>query len=425
MNEHDVAQLIDVPVLQGLMESLHRATGIKHALMDLDNTILSATGWAKACTDYHRANPRSCERCLESDRYIFKHLGDGGYVGYTCLNGLADYAVPVFVNGEHVANMFTGQILHAPPDMAYFRRQAKEFGFDEQPYLDAIRQIPIVPKEHMPDIMAFLKGIAEFLGRQGAARHQLQKEIADRRQAEELARQRSEELQAAYKELEAFSFSVSHDLRVPLRAIDGFSRMLEEDYADKLGDEGKRMIDVVRSNAQRMNRLIEDILAFSRTGRAEMRMSRVDMAELAGDVWNELASSMEGRNVAINIGILPAVQGDSALLRQVFVNLFSNAIKFTRLRDDARIDVEARTEGGEQVFCVRDNGVGFDMKYYDKLFGVFQRLHSLEDFEGTGIGLAIVKRIITRHGGRVWADANVGQGAAFSFSLPERKDESQ
>jgi PAS domain S-box-containing protein len=235
---------------------------------------------------------------------------------------------------------------------------------------------------------------------------------------EQRVQSRTSELQAANHELEAFSYSVSHDLRSPLRAIDGFSNILMEDYAAKLDDEGKRLVNIVRDNALRMARLIDDILAFSRLGRKELAQQEVDMSRLASETAADLASSWAGREVKLEIGPLPPAHGDSAMLRQVWVNLLSNAIKFTRNRKVAQIAVSGQIEGGELVYCLRDNGAGFDMQYYNKLFGVFSRLHSVEEFEGTGAGLAIVKRIVSRHGGRVWAEGKVNEGATFWFTLP-------
>jgi len=235
---------------------------------------------------------------------------------------------------------------------------------------------------------------------------------------------RTAELETANKELEAFSYSVSHDLRAPLRAIDGFSRILLEDYVDKLDDEGRRLLNVVRDNTSRMAQLIDDILKFSRTGRAEMTVAEIDMEKLARDVFAELQKPwVDSTKLQIEIDRLPGAFGDSALIRQVFVNLLSNAIKFSRNRDPARIKVGFSIEGDEAVYYVKDNGAGFDMQFADKLFGVFQRLHAVTEFEGTGIGLAIVKRIITRHGGRVWAEGKVNEGATIYFSLPRRGEE--
>ena len=255
------------------------------------------------------------------------------------------------------------------------------------------------------------------------------RDITERRQAETELRalknelgqrvvERTRQLEAANKELEAFAYSVSHDLRTPLRAIDGFSRILLDEYTDKLDEEGRRLLNVVRDNTCRMGQLIDDMLKFSRTGRVELTLSLIDMEKLALDVFEELRPPDAGDSLQLEMEAIPPVMGDSAMMRQVFVNLLSNAIKFSHSRDIARIKVGGAIAGGEAVYYVTDNGVGFDSQYVDKLFGVFQRLHSVNEFEGTGIGLAIVKRIITRHGGRVWAEGEVGKGATIHFTLP-------
>jgi signal transduction histidine kinase len=233
--------------------------------------------------------------------------------------------------------------------------------------------------------------------------------------------ERTRKLQEANKELEAFSYSVSHDLRAPLRAIDGFSRILLEDYANKFDDDGKRVLDVIRSNTQNMGRLIDDLLAFSRLSRKQMEVSPVNMSELAHDVFQQLKPGLVGQKIQFSLGPLPDTTGDPALIRQVFVNLLSNAAKYSRPRAETVIEVDGRRENGNCIYSVRDNGVGFDMTYAAKLFGVFQRLHSVEEFEGTGVGLAIVQRIVHRHGGRVWAEGKVDEGATFYFSLPKEK----
>jgi two-component system sensor kinase len=207
-------------------------------------------------------------------------------------------------------------------------------------------------------------------------------------------------------------------LRATLRAIDGFSQILLEDYKDKLDAEGMRLLNVVRDNTSRMGELIDDILKFSRAGRTELSLVEIDMEALAREVYAELSVTDAGSNLQLEIDTIPPALGDKAMLRQVFVNLLSNAIKFSHTGTAPKITVGSLIEGNEVVYFVRDNGVGFDMRYADKLFGVFQRLHGVDEFEGTGIGLAIVKRVVTRHGGRVWAEGKVGEGATMYFSLP-------
>ncbi|WP_041221149.1 PAS domain S-box protein [Deinococcus geothermalis] len=230
---------------------------------------------------------------------------------------------------------------------------------------------------------------------------------------------RTLELQDANRELEAFSYSVSHDLRTPLRHIVGFGDLLRKDAAGHLTPKGERYLSVMTDAAERMSQLIDDLLEFSRMGRQELRRGPVDLSAVVREVWQNLEPDRAGRNVQFDLGPLPTVQGDAALLTQVFANLLSNALKYTRTREQAQVSVMAQESPQEVTVTVRDNGVGFDPRYADKLFGVFQRLHRAEEFEGTGIGLANVRRIVTRHGGRVRAEAVPGQGAAFSVTLPK------
>ncbi len=235
---------------------------------------------------------------------------------------------------------------------------------------------------------------------------------------EERIRERTAQLEAANKELESFSYSVSHDLRAPLRAVDGFSQALLEDFEPLLPERGRKYLNTIREGAQRMGNLIDDLLSFSRLSRAALARRTVDTARLVEGALTELAFMREGRNVDLRIDALPPCEGDPALLKQVWLNLLSNALKYSRRRDPAVIEVGCiRKDGEETVYFVRDNGAGFDMRYAGKLFGVFQRLHRAEEYEGTGVGLAIVQRVIHRHGGRIWAESEVDRGAVFYFTL--------
>ncbi len=249
----------------------------------------------------------------------------------------------------------------------------------------------------------------------------LYRRLVEAHEGERRERRRVQEktvqLEAANKELDAFSYSVSHDLRAPLRAIDGYSRMLEEDSGPTLGEEGRRLLGVVRSSSRRMGQLIDDLLAFSRLGQQEPARARIDMTRLAQSTAAELAREYPAAGVTV--GELPMALADHALLKQVWLNLIGNALKYSSKRDPGRVEIGGRAEGAENVYWVRDNGVGFDMRYGSKLFGVFQRLHSQDEFPGTGVGLAIVQRVILRHRGRVWAEARPQEGACFYFALPQ------
>ena len=261
----------------------------------------------------------------------------------------------------------------------------------------------------------------------------ISRDITDQRHAEEEIRNlnvdlesrvsaRTAELEGALRELESFSYSISHDLRSPLRAIAGYAKIIEEDYAAQIDAEGKRLLDRIAGGAIRMGELIDDLLDFSRIGRAELKKMPIEMTGLVREVLGEMPEAGSGHRLQMRIAELPAAVADRGLLRQVWTNLLSNAIKYSRQRDPATIEVGGAIEGNEAHYFVRDNGVGFDMQYAGKLFQVFQRLHRDPAFEGTGVGLAIVARVVQRHGGRVWAEAAPDKGATFHFTLPSRGD---
>lgn len=281
---------------------------------------------------------------------------------------------------------------------------------EETTYITA-RNIPL------PDRALMISTVWDVTARKRAedALRQLNAELEQR-----VAR-RTAQLEVANRELEAFAYSVSHDLRAPLRAIDGFSRILQEDYGDRLDAEGQRLFGIVRSNAQKMDQLITDLLALSRVTRSDLIRQRLDMTALARAVYDDLADPAVQAQFTFTLAPLPEATGDPVLMRLVWVNLISNAIKYTRPKADRRIEIGGYRQGNEHIYFVKDTGVGFNPDYAHKLFGVFQRLHKAEDFEGTGVGLAIVQRVIQRHGGRVWADGQLDRGAAFYFSLPRRE----
>jgi PAS domain S-box-containing protein len=236
--------------------------------------------------------------------------------------------------------------------------------------------------------------------------------------------ERTSQLESANKELEAFAYSVSHDLRAPLRAIDGYTRILVEDYQKSFDTEGKRVCSVIRDETRRMGQLIDDLLAFSRLSKLIIHPSSIDLAALAQDVFNELTAPENRKRIDFQVSSIPSVQGDPVLLHQVFVNLISNAIKFSSKRENAIIEIGSKENDGETVYYIRDNGAGFDMQYKPKLFGVFQRLHSEKEFEGNGVGLAIVQRVLNRHGGRIWADGEPDKGATFYFTIQGKGNKS-
>jgi two-component system, sensor histidine kinase and response regulator len=245
----------------------------------------------------------------------------------------------------------------------------------------------------------------------------LRKENAELHAREKI---KSAELAAAYHDLESFSYSISHDLRAPLRSMDGFAGILESEFADQLGEEGRRIIGVIRAGSRKMDELIVSLLEFSRVGRSALELDRVDMTMLAESAAAEIKALHTSPQALIEISDLPAIDADAILIRQVWCNLIGNGLKYSAKRALPKISVRGHVDNREAIYEVEDNGAGFDMQYADKLFGVFQRLHSSDDFAGTGVGLAIVQRIITRHGGRIWAQGSPDAGACFRFALPMR-----
>jgi light-regulated signal transduction histidine kinase (bacteriophytochrome) len=294
----------------------------------------------------------------------------------------------------------------------------------------------VISKQELPSFFVFLAWavlIASFAevrhrveGALGHARDRLQAEVEQgKQQAHEIRRlnqeltKRAGELESSNKELESFAYSVSHDLRAPLRHAVGFSELLQKQAASLLDEKSRRYVNIILESSKRMGALIDDLLAFSRIGRAETRKTPVNLEQLVKEVVAEIGEETKGREIVWKINPLPACYGDSSMLRLVFANLVSNAVKFTRRRTQAEVEIGcANADKDEVEVFVRDNGAGFDMQYANKLFGVFQRLHLAEEFEGTGIGLATVQRIVHRHGGKVRAEGVVDQGATFYFSLP-------
>ncbi len=276
-----------------------------------------------------------------------------------------------------------------------------------------------------PVVSGILRAKVDVFVELAIMRQELQDEIHERaRIAVEITKlnmaleQRNEDLLAANEDLETFGHSVSHDLRMPLRHIQGFATMLEDSIAGNLVPEDQRRLKLIRESASRMSQLIDDLLKFSRIGRVELRKSPVDMRELVRATIDSLRPEFNNRQVQWKVGSLPGVAGDRNLLAQVWTNLLANSLKYTRPRAAAHIEVDSVQHEKELVFYVRDNGVGFNMAYSEKLFGVFQRLHHASEFEGTGVGLANVRKIVQRHGGRTWAEAEEGKGATLYFSLP-------
>ena len=408
----ELAELLDLPVIQSLAENFYKLAHVPMFILDLKGKPVVAVGWQEICTKFHRVHPDTCKNCMESDRELSEGVAPGNFKLYKCKNNMWDVVTPITVGGQHVGNLFSGQFFFTDEPLNYdvFRSQAKQHGFDEDTYIAALESAPRLSREAVNAGMEFFIKFSQVLSQVSYSSIKLA------RSAEE-TRRINAELAASIKELEAFTYSVSHDLRAPLRHISGFSKILTEEFGPTLPEDAQHHLRRIEEGTRRMGQLVDDLLNLARVGRRELSLQVAGLRAVIDEVIAELKPELQGRDIEWKIASLPFVECDPGLLKQVFQNLISNAAKFTRPRAKAVIEIGQSEKDGVPVIYVRDNGVGFSMKYSDKLFGVFQRLHRVEDFEGTGVGLATVQRIIQKHHGRIWAEAELDKGATFFFTL--------
>ncbi len=408
----ELGDFLDIPAVQSLAEDFYKLAKIPMFILDLEGHPLIAAGWQEVCTKFHRANADACKNCRESDRELSSGVKPGEFKLYKCKNNLWDVVTPITVGGEHVGNLFSGQFFFTDETIDYpqFRLQARKYGFDEQAYIAAVNRVPRLSRSEVETGMTFYVKLAQLLSQISYSSIKLARSMTETSRV-------NNELAASVKELEAFTYSVSHDLRAPLRHISGFSKILTDEFGSNLPPAAQHHLQRIQEGTRRMGLLVDDLLNLARVGRRDLSFQTASLKSITNEVITDLGPECVDRQIEWKIGTLPFVECDPALMKQVFQNLLSNAVKFTRPRSQAVIEVGQKDEDGSAVVFVRDNGVGFNMKYSDKLFGVFQRLHRPEDFEGTGVGLATVQRIIQKHGGRIWAEAELDKGATFCFTL--------
>ena len=541
-------KIFDFEKVNALLEGFNKTTGFVTAILDLKGNILSKSGWRYLCTDFHRINPKTAFRCTFSDTILASKMAEGEhYHCYKCLNGLVDVAVPIIIRGVHVANLFSGQFFFEEPDYEFFKKQAEEFGFDQEQYLKAVSEVPVKTEEQVKFAMNFLLQMTEIISDQGYQNLVLEEvnssfnennnrfytifyanpipisimeydtktytnvnqswcdffgyqaeevigsnyeklhiittetrklidrtlekkrkintiemevytksgdkkivyynrvlikiqdkdyivylmtDITERKEIErkmmnlnieleEKVKQRTSELEASNKELESFSYSVSHDLRAPLRHINGYVDLLNERFRDDLSEKAQHYLEVISNASKQMGTLIDELLLYSWTGRQVISKIDIDMNSLIHEIVEKFYFEIQNRKIEWEILNLPTVNADYTMIKQVWINLIDNALKYSRNNEITKIRIGYSDEKDYYKFFIQDNGVGFDMKYAGKLFGLFQRLHSQTEFEGTGIGLANVQRIIHKHQGRIWADAELNKGATFYYTLPK------
>ena len=541
-------KILDFEKVDALLEGFNKTTGFVTAILDLKGNILSKSGWRYLCTDFHRINPKTAFRCTFSDTILASKMAEGeNYHCYKCLNGLVDVAVPIIIRGVHVGNLFSGQFFFEEPDYAFFRKQAEEFGFDQEAYLKAVSEVPVKSEEQVKQAMNFLLQMTEIISDQGYQNLVLEEinssfnesnnrfytifyanpipisimeydtktytnvnqswcqffgyqpeevigfnyeklgiittetrklidetlernerintiemevytksgvkksvfynrvlikiqdhdyivylmtDITERKEIErkmmnlnieleEKVKQRTSDLEASNKELESFSYSVSHDLRAPLRHINGYVDLLNERYNEDLPEKAQHYLSVISNASKQMGTLIDELLLYSRTGRQVISKVDLNMDSLIHEIVEKFRFEVQNRKIEWDISKLPKIIADYTMMKQVWTNLIDNALKYSRNNEITKIKIGYSEEKEYHKFFIQDNGVGFDMKYAGKLFGVFQRLHSQTEFEGTGIGLANVQRIIHKHNGRVWADAELYKGATFYYTIPK------
>lgn len=435
--DYNFSELIDINELRSLLESFTNATGFATAILDLEGEIITATAWTDICTKFHRVHPLTSKKCTESDTVLAIQLNKGeNYNIYKCKNGLIDIAVPIIIEGMHMGNLFIGQLLMEEPDFAYFKEQAKKYGFDEFLYLEALKNVPISSELKIKQILEFLLKLAKMIGNLGLTKKQQlerNKQISDLLNTKEKLNQElliekeklvnlTEELQKSNKELDDFAYIASHDLREPLRGINNYANFLLEDYFDQLEDEGKDMLTTLIRLTNRLENFIDSLLFFSRLGRTSMEYQAVSIEEILKDAISSFEFTIKERPTVIKVlENQPIIYCDPLRTAVIFKNLIGNALKYN---DKAERYIEIGyldKKSSRTIFYVKDNGIGILEKHLKSIFLIFKRLHPRDKFGGgTGAGLTITKKCVALQGGKIWVESNQNEGTTFFFTIGEK-----
>lgn len=415
-----LSDIIDIGMIKSIMEKFYQLTGMTGAVLDLSGRVLVAIGWQDICMKFHRINPETKKNCLESDTILTQGVEAGTYKAYKCKNNLWDIVTPLFIDGKHVGNVFFGQFFYADEetDIDLFRQQANRYGFDQEEYLEALAKVPHFRREDVQIGIEFYANLAKVFSQLSVRNYQKTKMLEERNKALEIIEQKNMELRRSNKELEQFAYVASHDLQEPLRMVSSYTQLLERRYAEKLDQDAKDFIGFAVDGATRMQQLINDLLDYSRITTRGKEFKECDANLIVKQAIINLQMSIEESKAVISCDPLPRVKADSSQLERIFQNMIENAIKFKSSKTP-KIKIGVSDNGNEWIFAIKDNGIGIEDSYKDRIFVIFQRLHSRKDHPGTGIGLAICKRAVQRHNGRIWFESKMGEGSTFYFSLPK------
>lgn len=416
----ELADVIDSRSLQLLMEDFYQLAKIPMAIIDLKGKALVGVGWQKICTKFHRVDPETCRYCVESDTKLTIGVKPGEFRLYKCKNNMWDVATPVIIGDKQLGNLFMGQFFFEDEKVDYelFRSQARRYGFDEKAYLAALDEVPRLSKETMKKGMEFLVKVSHIISNLSYSNIKLAKLFAERDALTISLKESEKRLRRTNENLEQFAYVASHDLQEPLRIMGNYSQLLEKRYKNKLDQDADVFIGYIVSSAKHMQKLITDLLTYSRIGKFDQDINKVDCNSILGKVMISLAPLIEDTKAIITHDHLPVSICNETTFVQLFQNLITNAIKFRREGEQPRIHIGAKMHNDEWLFSVRDNGIGIDDKYKDKIFMIFQRLHGRDKYPGTGIGLSICKKIVEGYGGRIWMESKVGEGSVFYFTIP-------
>jgi two-component system sensor histidine kinase ChiS len=409
IHKKKISELVDFNSLQTLLDYFYEVVGIADAIIDLDGIVLLGSGWQDTCTKYHRVHPVTCAKCIGSDTSLTTRMLKGEeYALYRCPNGLVDAATPIKIEGDHVANFFLGQFFLAPPDLAFFRKQAAEFGFNEKSYLEAVSKVPIVSEKKVRFIMKFLVSLTEVLGKMGLQQIKLNEALRT--------------LEAHDKLKDEFLANTSHELRTPLNGIIGLAESLIDGVTGELPDKTKANLAMIMGSGKRLFALVNDILDFSKLKQKELelQLKSVGLREIV-DIVLTLSQHLKGQKDlqlinAIDFN-LPLAYADENRLQQIFYNLVGNAVKFTK---SGTVEVTAKVISQNIEICVADTGIGIPADKLERIFESFEQAEgsTAREYGGTGLGLTVTRQLVQLHGGNIWVESTPAIGSQFKFTLP-------